>query len=385
MFGKNNKDIDYKRLNDVIGLTNKILKILYIMLFIGVLYIGLIFLKETKIIDFVLTALSIVSPLFIGIIIMWLFNPFIEWMKRKKIKRVWGAVITYILIIGVLVLVIGAIIPLLSEQLYDFASSLPQIFSSIEKWINDIFNSLDKIKGLDSEQIRFDLFTNLQKIGTDLTTSLPEILVNLVKVIFSGIVVLVVGLIIGFYLLVSFDGTDAIISFLPKKIQKTTLDLAKEIDASLRGFVEGALITSTFVFIISSIGLWLVGLKSPLLFGLFCGITNVIPYIGPYIGGIPAVIVGFSMSPEIGILSLVVVFIIQILEGNFIQPLVMSKTTKLHPVTIMIGLLLFGYFWGIIGMVVATPVIASIKTVLLFYDDKYHILKFNKEIEEEKE
>ncbi len=384
MFGKSNKDIDYKKVNEVVALTNKILKVLYVMLFIGVLYIGLILLKETKIINFLLTALSIVSPLFIGLIIMWLFNPFIEWLKRKGIKRFWGAIITYIFLIGALALIVGAIIPLLSEQIYDFAASLPQVFSTIEKWITNLYDNLDTIKGLDAEQMKLDLFTNIQQIGTNLTTSLPEILVNIVKGIFSGIGVLLVGLIIGFYLLMSFDGTDAIISFLPKKIQKTTLELIQEIDSSLRGFVEGALLDSTFVFIISTIGLWLVGLKAPILFGLFCGVTNVIPYAGPYIGGAPAIIVGFSMSPEIGILSFVVVFIIQLLEGNFIQPVIMSKTTKLHPVTSMLGLLLFGYFWGIIGMVIATPLIASVKTIFIFYDNKYHILKFNREIEEEK-
>ena len=88
---------------------------------------------------------------------------------------------------------------------------------------------------------------------------------------------------------------------------------------------------STLIFVVSSLGLWIVGLKAPLLFGLFCGLTNVIPYAGPYIGGAPAVIVGFSQSPTIGILTLVVIAVIQFLEGNFLQPVIMAKSTKLHP------------------------------------------------------
>jgi predicted PurR-regulated permease PerM len=107
-----------------------------------------------------------------------------------------------------------------------------------------------------------------------------------------------------------------------------------------------------------------------------------IPYAGPYIGGIPAVIVGFSQSGPIGIFTLLAIIIIQFLEGNFIQPLVMSKTTKLHPVTIMIGLLIFGHFWGIIGMFVSTPIIASLKAIFTYFDDKYDIIKINNENEE---
>ena len=121
----------------------------------------------------------------------------------------------------------------------------------------------------------------------------------------------------------------------------------------------------------------LVGLKAPLLFGLFCGLTNIIPYAGPYIGGAPAVVVAFSQGTPIGLLTLFSIILIQFIEGNFLQSLILSKTTKLHPVTIIMGLLIFGHFWGIIGMAVATPVIAALKTLLLFLDDRYDILKFN--------
>ena len=125
---------------------------------------------------------------------------------------------------------------------------------------------------------------------------------------------------------------------------------------------------------VTSIAFWIIGLRAPLLFGLFCGITNIIPYAGPYIGGAPAVIVGYSQGPLVGTLTLISIGVVQFLEGNLLQPLIMSKTTKLHPVTIMLGLLVFGHFFGILGMVISTPVIAAIKAIFLFFDDKYGIL-----------
>ena len=84
----------------------------------------------------------------------------------------------------------------------------------------------------------------------------------------------------------------------------------------------------------------------------------------------------------IQILILISVVLVQFIEGNFLQPLIISKTTKLHPVTIMLGLLVFGYFFSVIGMVISTPVIAVLKTVFIYFDNKYDLLKFRKNKEE---
>jgi predicted PurR-regulated permease PerM len=128
----------------------------------------------------------------------------------------------------------------------------------------------------------------------------------------------------------------------------------------------------------------LIGLRAPLLFALFCAITNVIPYAGPYIGAVPALIVGFATSPTIGLLTLIAIVIIQFFEGNFLQEMIMSKTTKLHPVTIISGLLIFGHFWGIFGMVISTPLLAVVKQIYLFLDEKYDFFKSDDEDDYEK-
>jgi predicted PurR-regulated permease PerM len=129
------------------------------------------------------------------------------------------------------------------------------------------------------------------------------------------------------------------------------------------------------LFATQSFAFTLTGLKAPVVFGLFCAVTDIIPYIGPYIGGIPAVVVGFSISPTVGIFTLIAVILCQALENYFLQPIVMGKTMKLHPVTIMIGLLIFNYYFGILGMVLATPTISILKTIFNFFDEKYEFMK----------
>ena len=290
----------------------------------------------------------------------------------------YGTIITYLLLIGGFAIIIGSIIPVLSNQINDFARMVPSIFDTVKEWIDVAFDKLNNIGGFDALAVKADLFRKLEEFGNGLTNSLPEMMVNFVGGFFSGAGSLIIGLIIGFYLLMSFDNaSDVMITLLPKKMQTDTRDLVNDVNNSLRRFIQGALWDCLLIFVVSSLGLWIIGLKAPLLFGLFCGITNVIPFAGPYIGGAPAVIVGFSQSPMTGILALVVIAIIQFLEGNFIQPVIMSKTTKLHPVTIIIGLLVFQHFFGILGMAISTPIIAALKSIFMFFDEKYGILDYN--------
>lgn len=382
MFQKKEKSrekmIDYNKLNHVIGTSEKILRIVYVLLVILAIYILTMLFKELKLKNTIIVLLKTISPLFIGFFIAWLFDPFVKWLKKKGIRRGYGTIITYVLLVGGLAIVIGSIIPVLASQINDFAKTLPSIIDTVKGWIDTGFDQLNHFEGFDALAMKENLFQKIEEFGTGLTKDLPEMTVNFISSFFSGAGSFVVGLIIGFYLLMSFDNaSDVLITLLPKKMQNDTRDLFNDVNTSLRRFVQGAVMDCTLIFVITSLGLWIVGLKAPLLFGLFCGITNVIPFAGPYIGGAPAVIVGFSQGPMTGILTLVVIAVIQFIEGNFLQPLIMSKTTKLHPVTIIIGLLVFGYFFGIIGMAISTPILAVCKSIFMFFDEKYGILNYN--------
>lgn len=369
--------IDKKKINELVSLSKKFVNVAYILLIMLGIYAITILLKEWKLLNFFRILISIISPLFIGLVVAWLFDPIVTYFTKKNLSRKLSTFIVYLLFFIIIGIILGMIFPLLSDQLTDFAKTIPQIIDSIKNWISDIFSNFKNIEGFDAEGVKNNLFANIEGYAGDLTSSLPTIIVNLVSVLFSGLGVVVVGLIIGFYILISFDNFGDALEFLPENIKEDTQNVIEVVNKCLRRFVEGALIDSTLVFIISALCLWMVGLKAPLLFGLFCGITNVIPYAGPYIGGAPAVIVGFSQGMTTGLLTLLVIAIIQFIEGNFFQPVIMSKTTKLHPVTIMLGLLVFGYFWGIIGMVISTPIIAALKALFIYFENKYNFLNFD--------
>ncbi len=376
----NNNELDYKTINEVAKLSKNILSIGVILTVILAIYVFTLIFKEWKIGSYILAILSILSPLIIGVVIAWLFDPIVSWFKKKGLKRSIGAIITYLIFFSIIALVLGTLIPLLSTQINELVKIVPSIVSSVQEWTDNIFNRLGDIEGFDAVAFQAKLFEQLDLFSDRITNDLPSITVSTVKALFSGLGTFVIGLIIGFFLLVSCENvTETLLAYLPKRYRHDTKGLIYEVNNSLRRFVKGALFDSTVIFVISSLGLWLVGLKAPMLFGLFCGLTNVIPYAGPYIGGAPAVIVGFSQSPTTGLLVLAVIVVIQFIEGNFFQPIIMSKSTKLHPVTIISGLLLFGHFWGIIGMFVSTPIIGVIKSVFMYFDEKYEFFNYEKQ------
>lgn len=377
---KNDEKLDIAGINTTISLTKNILKIFTVLLCIVGVYVSIIILKELHVKQTVVTVLKILLPFFIGLFIAWLFDPVVTKLQDKGVRRSLGAALVYVLFIGILFLILKALIPLLLNQINDFVKIIPTVFDNIKSWADEIFERFDGFKKADIQTFKSNLFANIENFSTELTKSLPEITINLLRTIFSGIGNFLVGLIIGFFLLINFNNvSDSIITLFPKKLQKDTKDIFDIINVSFRRFINGAIADSTLVFIVSSTAFIFAGLKAPLLFGLFCGITNVIPYVGPYIGGTPAVIVAFSQSTRIGLIVLIAIVIIQALEGNLIQPLIMSKSTRLHPVTVIIGLLVFGHFFGIIGMVISTPVIGACKALFQLFDKKYNILNYNKE------
>lgn len=374
-----NKDINKKDLNEVISILKKILKVFYILLIVVGAFVLLKIIKELKIVGVILQILKILSPLFIGIVVAWLLNPFIKWLESKKIRRGLACAFAYFILIACILLLVKAIIPLLYNQTIELVENFPNIFSNVKEWTTSLFNNVNS-SAINVENMEKTMLLKLDELSLQLSTSLPSIIINVVTSTISYIGTFIIGLVIGFFLLLSCNNlSNTLLELLPKKIRRDTKELGYNINQSLRSYVTGALLDALLVFIVSTLAFALIGLKAPILFGLFCGLMNVIPYAGPYIGGAPAVIVGFSQGTGIGIAVLIAIVIIQSIEGNVLQTLIISKTTKLNPVTIIIGLLIFGHFFGIVGMLLSTPIIGVLKVVVKYFNDKYEIINLKQE------
>lgn len=364
--------INYKKVNEVVSLTSKILNLVYIAMIIGIIFIATLLIKEWGILKFVMTILKVATPFFIGFVIAWLFNPLVVKLENRGWNRAVASMVIFLVFILIIFAFFSMLIPTIYTQLNDLIASLPGIFNSLKNWITNFLNNFNSSDMVDVASIEANIFKTMEDLGTNITTNLPSMIMNIVGVVFSGLGTMAISLVVGLYLLFDFNNaTDHLLKYIPKTHKYEIETLINQIGEELRKCVRGTLTIACMVFVCDSLGFALAGLKAPILFGLLCGITDLIPYIGPYIGGAAAVIVGFSQNPMTGIIVLSVAVIVQLIENYVLQPVVMSKTVELHPVTIIIGLLIFGHFFGIIGMILAMPIMSLIKVVYRFFATKY--------------
>lgn len=372
---KDNEKLDIPKLNEIIKVSRNILKIMFAFMIIGLILVTTYLIKEWKLLNFLGAVLSILSPFFIGIIIAWLLDPIVTWLQKNGFKRAIATVMVFLSFISLVVLFFVLLIPSFADQINEFIGSAPSVLNNIKNFGENLFDKLNNIYDYDFTNIKEQLYGGLSNVVSGLTVTLPNKVISIASSIVSGGLNIIFGLFIAFYMLFDFNNVRKhLFNLLPKSIHADAITLTDRLNKTLKSYVQGTLLIMLLLFIFQSITLAIAGLSSPMLFGMFCAVTNVIPYIGPYIGGIPAIIVGFTISPVTGIFALLAVVIAQFLESYFLNPIVMSKTMKLHPVTIMIGLLIFGHFFGILGMVLATPIISCIKIIFNFFNEKYEIV-----------
>ena len=371
---KKGNSVDVASLNEILEIGRRLMHIIYVVTIVVLALLGTYVLREWKLLHYLGELLVVISPIFIGIIVAWLFDPVVSWLQDKKVPRIVGCILVYLLIILVLFIILYSFVPLFVDQIGDFVGTIPEIFGDLKHFADNIFNFFGNT-GVDAKVIEENVYSSLETFASDLTTNLPNMLLSISKSLLNGGINFVLGLMVGFYMLFDFNKiNDMVTNSMPVSWRKNYAELGSRINSSLRNYVQGVLLVMLLVFITQSIGLTLAGIKAPLIFALFCAITDVIPYFGPYIGAVPAIIVGFTVSPLTGVLCIISIVVVQLLENNFYQPLIMGHTMQLHPVTIMIGLLIFQHFFGIIGMVIATPAIACIKVVCTFINEKLNIM-----------
>ena len=381
MFKKKN-EIDTGGLNEIIYLSKNILKLLFIILIIAIILAGTILLKELGAFKFLGGVLNVLAPLFIGFVVAWLFAPLVDRLTKKGISRIFASMIVYVIFIVFLLVFFRIFIPIIYNELNELIKTLPSILNKITDFINNIFDKLDT-EAFDIEAVKTNVLDAITKYGTSISSNLPTTIVSLMSNLVSGLGTIFFGLIIGLYMLFDFDNvTNLLLKIIPIKHQVEVASLVEKIGSEVRKCVNGTLLVACMVFVCDTIGFGIIGLKSALLFGLFCGITDLIPYIGPYLGTAVATVVGLTQSPLIGLGVFIIACIVQLIESYVLQPIVMSKATNLHPVIIICGLLIFGHFFGIVGMILATPIMSIIKVIFEFIIEKFEL--FQRENEEEK-
>ena len=334
----------------------KLYKLKKIVLILISIVLSLFIIKSLNILNGLYLLFKILAPLFIGLTYAWLLNPLITRLS-KKYKRNIVCIITFLILIILISLLIALLIPTIYKEIQEVITVLPNIFDNLQNKISN-----------------YNLNIDTQKVIDFLITNIPIYIINFIKKTIKYLGIIVIGLILGLYASIDYD---KLILFVhknfPAKYKASFIKLSEEISNNVHKCVNGTLLVASIVFIGDTICFFALGLEAPLLLGLLCGLTDLIPYIGPYIGGGVAVLVAFTQSKTLCILTIISCVCVQIIENNILQPIIMSKTMKISPIFILIGLLVFGNLFGIVGMLLASPLVAIIKVILDYFYSKKQI------------
>lgn len=309
---------------------------------------------------------EILSPFIFAIILAYVLNPLVTYIEKKGIKRLWAIFIIYFAI-GLTILVFSVtLFPKLISEIKKLLNDLPQIGSSSYNYMYSRYVKYNNnIQSLSSEfnVIKKALQVSVNKIENIITQIISNITSFLLS-IFSRIVNIVLIPILAFYFLKDVDKfKNILISIIPKFCRKEVINIAKDIDEVLSGFIRGQLIVAGLVGILTTISLLILRVEFAVIVGMIAGLTDIIPYFGPVVGIVPALIFA-SLGGINKVLWVIFIFIIiQQIESGIISPRVMSQNIGIHPIVVILSLIIAGKFFGIFGLLIAVPVVGIIKVI----------------------
>lgn len=304
---------------------------------------------------------SILNPFILAILFAYLLNPLVNFVQNKKIfSRLFSVIIVYILLFSLMIIIGWSIIPALVVEMRKLIIELPNYTKQLQNIIFQ-FKESNLSRLPDAFSNIFD--SNIIKIQEVVINSFTKI-IEVIASFFSKIVNIVMIPVLTFYFLKDKDFFKAkLIYLIPKRWKSKILEVAKDSDRVIGRFLRGRIILCIYVGIFTALGLNILKINYAIVIGLVAGIFDIIPYFGPVIGAIPAIIIAFLQEPIKVIYVIVWLFIVQQIEGDIIAPKVIGSSVGLHPVTIILALLAGGTFFGIVGMILAVPFVAIIKVI----------------------
>ncbi|WP_281164366.1 AI-2E family transporter [Liquorilactobacillus sicerae] len=325
---------------------------------------------------------TLFAPILIAGFLFYLFDPVVRLLmkikvREKNLSRTWSIAIVFLILAVLTAIAAAIIIPLLVSQIGALIVQTPDYLKTLQHLGNHYYRRLDQLtwfKQLKVDQYLTELQTNflnwLKKLAGNLTMSLG----SFINTITSITITIVTVPFILFYMLK--DGEHFVPNVqkvFPSKHEDQVAELFHKMSQTLSKYIAGQVIECLFVATFISLGYWIIGMPYAFLLGVFAGMTNIIPYLGPYIGIFPALILGATLSTKMAILVIVVCIVVQQIDGNLIYPNVIGKTLKIHPLTIILLLLVAGNLAGLLGMILAVPVYAVLKVVIGYIYDIYRL------------
>lgn len=340
---------------------------------------------------------NICFPVIDGLIIAFLLCPMVNWFEKRvfvlfrnkekrceplsenahKWQRVLSILFSYIIVISLLTAFIITVIPQIRESITSIYGQSAMYKENIETWLADLFEKYPNIEvwvmdSYETYSVQFNEWKNsyLLPKAQELLTTVSAGVVNF----FSALWDIIIGAIVSIYVLFSkekFSGQFKKLAygFLNTKTANVLISNIRMVNNKFSGFIVGKLLDSLIIGILCFIGCQILGFPYPVLLGLIIGVTNIIPFFGPFIGAIPCILLIFMINPLQSLYFAIFILALQQFDGNVLGPKILGESTGISSFWVIFSITLFGGLWGVPGMIVGVPLFAVfyaiIKTVLV--------------------
>ncbi len=316
---------------------------------------------------------SIMMPFIIGFFVAYLVKPLVNLIykgtdfakkgKLVKLKKLISVLISYIIVIGAIAVVVIYIFPEIKESAKELGNSIKEAYDYIIANESDIrkqfpFIDLDKIKVYISE----NLSGNIMNYSQIIFPYLYEFSSSLFAIVYNCIF----GIVISIYIVL--DSRNLVKSLrrvvyavTPKGKEKSVWEIIKQCNHIFNGFLYGKAIDSLIIGILCFIAMTVLQLPYALLLSLIVGITNMIPYFGPFIGAVPGVLIYLIVDPKLALIYALMIFILQQFDGLYLGPKILGDLTGIKPLWVIFGITVGGAYFGVLGMFLGVPTVAVLR------------------------
>ncbi|MFQ5574324.1 MAG: AI-2E family transporter [Terriglobia bacterium] len=303
-----------------------------------------------------------------SVAIVYALRPAVNIIEGWRIPRVLAVLVTYVLLIVVLTLVTIFFVPVLVDQIQQFSEELPGYVRDAIRLSQEYVGVLEQLSiPPEASKVMDQGLDSVKSASLGLIAKVPKLTVDLL----TTLVYFLLAPIIAFYILKDLQPIKENLKRLtPRRHREELNTILTKVDTVVGGFLRGQLVVAIIVGILSSIALSLLGVNFPVVIGTTAGLLNVIPYLGPIVASVLAALVAVFQSPILAAEAVLVLLVIQQVDGMFISPHVVGSQVNLHPVVIIFSLLIGGSVMGLLGMILAIPVAAAAKALLWHFREK---------------
>lgn len=348
--------------------------------------ISAVILNFTAIGDIFSKIFSVTSPIIWGLVIAYLLNPIMVWTEkhlkkitekkkpRLKLNRIISVIITIIIFLAMLATLCAIIIPQVTDSIMGIINNISTYINNFEKWISGFLAKYPEILSKIYSQIE-NFETTLMDAVNKIVPQISDIMKKITDSALGFLLAIkdfLIGIIVAVYFLMDKEHFQAqlkkiICALFPQRASSGILRICTQVNSSISGFVSGKIVDSIIIGCLCFICMTVMKLDFAVLISVIVGITNIIPFFGPIIGAVPSALLLLVSTPKQVIPFLILIFIIQQLDGNIIGPKILGQTTGVSAFWVLFSILVGGGLFGFAGMILGVPIFAVIYSLINEY------------------